>query len=248
MNLEAAPVGICNMCHNEREPYWREAKDIIGCDNCHGTGSHVAHLSAAYGPQVSCYACHDTNNYPLFADGEDLANTIVCDTCHSPGGTYDGINDPFVGAKTIWLTGAYVAGTSTLQSGKEKWCATCHDEEPSQINGIDAPNIVGDEDGSYTYGTGWGYYKTGHGVAAGEPYPSKGGLIEPPLINGAARPVECDSCHDFSTAHIDGLSRTYDDGDSSTTDPSVYRIGYRGQNRSVHPWQICILRLGSGYR
>ena len=155
-----------------------------------------------------------------------MTNTDVCDTCHSPGGTYDGVNEATVGAKDNWEAGVYDEEMA-LQPGKEKWCAGCHDEEPSYIDGVYAPNVIGDEDSAYTYGTGWGYYKTGHGLTSGAAYPSKGGLIEPPLINGAARPVECDSCHNFSTAHIDGLARTYDDGDSSTTDPSVYRIAYR---------------------
>ncbi|MCK4509493.1 MAG: hypothetical protein KAU27_13165, partial [Desulfuromonadales bacterium] len=87
---------------------------------------------------------------------------------------------------------------------------------------VNAPNVIGDEDGSYTYGTGWGYYKTGHGLTAGENYPSKGGIE---TLSG--RPVECDSCHDYATAHIDGEARTYDDGDALVQDPAIYRQGYR---------------------
>jgi len=186
---------------------------------------------------IYCDTCHDITSMPLFKNqdgsgGHSLAETDICDNCHSPGGTYNGVNsvDNSVGAKDNWHTGVYNEDR-TLQTRKEKWCAGCHDEQPSNSqvdgSGVAAPNVIGDEDGGYTYGTGWGFYKTGHGLAAGEAYPSKGGLIEPPLINGAARPVECDSCHDFSTAHIDGVQRTFDDGDVSNTDPSVYRKGYR---------------------
>ena len=46
-------------------------------------------------------------NYPYFksgADGDgnsmiDLSETDVCDTCHSPSGSYDGVNDVDLGAK-----------------------------------------------------------------------------------------------------------------------------------------------------
>ena len=148
------------MCHLGTEPYWRDAKDIMSCasGNCHTAGSHATHLAAEYGPHQSCGDCHNTGNFPLFSDGEDLTNTDVCDPCHSPGGTYDGVNAVTVGAKDNWEAGVYDEDMA-LQQGKEKWCAGCHDEEPSYIDGIYAPNIVGDEDGAYTYGTGWGYYK-----------------------------------------------------------------------------------------
>ncbi|MEW6418621.1 MAG: Ig-like domain-containing protein [Nitrospirota bacterium] len=159
-----------------------------------------------------------------------------------------------IGAKANWATGVYTG--SALQAGKEKWCATCHDEAPSIIQSISAPNVVGDEYGDYTYGTGWGYYKTGHGLPAGETFPSKGGIV---TLSG--RPVECDSCHDFSTAHIDGLARTFDDGESNTLDPSYYRQGYRlkmvaaGQGTGAStqepllvPWPITQPNSDNNYR
>jgi hypothetical protein len=187
------------------------------------------------GPNVGCTQCHETDGFPNFKSGTDvngdgkysLSETDVCDTCHSPDGTYDGVDDAAVGAKNNWsgaasTTSLVYAVDGSLQPGKERWCATCHDESPSQISGIDAPNIVGDESGAYTYGTGWGYYKTGHGLVAGEQYPSKGGVE---TLSG--RPVECNNCHDYATAHIDGLEQTFDDGDVFGLDPDVYRQGYR---------------------
>ncbi|MEJ2199459.1 MAG: choice-of-anchor Q domain-containing protein [Desulfuromonadaceae bacterium] len=39
--------------------------------------------------------------------------------------------------------------------------------------------------------------------------------------------MECDSCHDYATAHVDGLARTFDDGDVFGLDPANYRQGYR---------------------
>ncbi|MCB2181051.1 MAG: right-handed parallel beta-helix repeat-containing protein [Desulfobulbaceae bacterium] len=230
--------GDCWECHGHDEGYDDATYGVV----TGGKGSFKSHSTHTEndsddikGPNVSCDECHDTGNFPYFKSGTDsnsdglisLSETDVCNTCHSPGGTYDGVSDSVLGAKNNWDNSIYEADSETLQTGKEKWCATCHDEEASVIGGITAPNVIGDEDGSYTYGSGWGFYKTGHGLASGEAYPYKGGLMEPSLVNDATRPVTCDSCHDLSTAHIDGNARTYDDGDSSSTDPSVYRQAYR---------------------
>jgi hypothetical protein len=177
--------GVCGMCHTTDEPYWREAKDILNCANCHTSGSHVAHLEASYGPLIasaSCDACHDINNFPLFSDGQNLANTTVCDPCHSPGGAYDGVNDPNIGAKGNWVSGVF--NGSALQAGKEKWCVGCHDNDPSVVNGVSAPNIAGND-------TSFGYYKTGHGK------------------HGNEQAVTCLACHDPAVMHVDGDARTY---------------------------------------
>ncbi len=190
------------------------------------------------GPNVSCDACHDTNKFPYFKSGTDsnvdgvisLDEADVCDACHSPNGTYDGINDAAVGAKNNWHSAIYQSDSLTLQAGKDKWCATCHDEDSSVIQSIAAPNVVGDEDDSYTYGTGWGYYKTGHGLDNGEIFPASGGVIQ-----GAGK--GCDDCHDYSQPHIDSKARSFDctDADSANDvdqndrdcDSDEYRQGYR---------------------
>ena len=201
-----------------------------GTVQSHSTHTEITGADAK-GPGIYCDTCHDIWDFPYFKSGTDidgngrftLAETNVCDACHSGSGSYDGLEDASVGAKRIWSAGAYDSTESgSLQEGKEKWCATCHDEDASEIAGVTAPNIIGDEDGDYIYGSGWGYYKTGHGLSSAETFPSKGGVV---TLSG--RPVGCDSCHDFATAHIDGEPRTYDDGDSSSLDPSVYRQGYR---------------------
>jgi len=214
------------------------------------------------GPQIYCDTCHDTSNMPLFKNrdgsgGHSLEETDICNNCHSPGGTYNGVNSTngSIGAKDNWHSGVYEEGR-ILQAGKEKWCAGCHDEEPA-LSKLDAvidnevlcnldadcavaPNIVGDEDGSYPYGTGWGFYKTGHGLSADETFPSKGGIE---TLSG--RPIECDSCHDFSAAHIDGLARTFDcgpAGDRLNCDSTEYRTSYRlnlvdGEEPMRVPWR-----------
>jgi hypothetical protein len=179
--------------------------------------AHETHLNKVYGPQIICADCHGANNPPLFADGNDLATTTVCDTCHSPGGTYDGVNDPAIGAKANWDNGVYVNGV--LTSGRDKWCAGCHDESPSVISGVTAPNIIGDEGAATNYGTGYGFYKTGHGLSVTEKYPASGGSI-----TGAG--LSCGYCHASTMKHIDGVARTYVYNSNPGNDDD-YQHGYR---------------------
>ncbi len=233
MEMKKLPSGInnhvssslvsCTACHGSTHKP-RLHGEGENCNNCHtDKASHAIHMDSndPRGPNIICSDCHDTNNYPYFKSGTDtngdgkydLAETDVCDTCHSPGGTYNGVNsvNGSVGAKDNWDSGVYET-TTTLQAGKEKWCAGCHDESPATIQGVTAPNVIGDEDGWYPYGTGWGYYKTGHGLSAGY-YPASGA----PAAN-----LECDACHDYSVGvHIDGDPRTY------SWESDNYQEGYR---------------------
>lgn len=183
--------------------------------------SHSTHTETTgddlIGPGIYCDSCHDITNFPYFKSGTDsnsdgkytLDETDVCDTCHSSGGTYDGVDDATIGAKNNWDAGVYLAGA--LQTGKEKWCAGCHDDSASVIDSVTAPNVIGDETEITAYGTGWGYYKTGHGLPSGA-YPAS---------QTAAANTGCDGCHDLTTSHIDGDYRTYANGSDN------YQAGYR---------------------
>jgi hypothetical protein len=145
--------------------------------------SHVVHLNADYGPLIaSCDVCHVESYAGEFIDGRDFANTIVCDPCHSSGGAYNGVDDPDIGAKTNWDTGVFSG--SELAPGKEKWCLGCHDDDPSVVNGVSAPNIAGND-------IDYGYYKTGHGK------------------HGYEQAITCLACHDPALTHVDGEARTY---------------------------------------
>jgi len=118
--------------------------------------SHATHFDASgKGPGITdCNTCH----YAKFKDNQPLETTTVCDECHSPGGAFPGINgpmDPDIGNKANFRTGGvYENDGVTLKPGKEKWCSTCHDSEPS-VNSLhgyvptSAPNVVGD---NTTYG------------------------------------------------------------------------------------------------
>lgn len=191
--------------------------------------SHSTHTESdgddLKGPGIYCDTCHDINNFPYFNSGTDgngdgrydLAETDVCDTCHSPGGTYDGIDDSVIGAKNNWDSGIYLG--ANLVAGKEQWCAGCHDEAASVIQSVSAPNIVGDEDANTNYGLGYGFYKTGHGLPATQTYPASGGTV-----SGAG--ISCGYCHDLTMKHVDGVTRTYTYTATIGNDDD-YQHGYR---------------------
>lgn len=258
------PAGTnCITCHSHVNGFRHGGSGGSGCEECHGhdpgyggatggKGSYVAHSTHTEndsddlrGPNIGCTGCHEAGGFPNFKSGTDsnedgkysLSETDVCNPCHSPDGTYNGVNNAALGAKNNWSTAGssdskIYAADGSLKAGKEKWCATCHDESPSVIQSINAPNVIGDEDGTFTYGTGWGYYKTGHGLSAGQKYPASGGVTA-----GAGK--GCLDCHLSNVAHVDGNARTFDC--SNGCDSTEYRQAYRlrqvgGQEPMFVPW------------
>ena len=158
-----APMeNYCYLCHGE-PPNGQETPNR--------TGSHDVHFTAAHGPHVEeCETCHkpqeaDThdNGVVNFASGVDangdgrfdLDETDVCNECHSPGGTYDGVHDPIIGAKANWYTGVYV--DNLLPEEKANWCLGCHDTGDAIVHEVAAPTVAGDS-------MSWGYNIAGHGV------------------------------------------------------------------------------------
>jgi hypothetical protein len=145
----------CMVCHQHGSSFAHAGGAGTGCGDpgCHGQaggagteqghGTHTGGLNK--GPDaLLCEGCHDTNNFPLFgADDaqETLAATTVCDACHSPDTPYpesDGLMNAAIGAKANWRvdandssSGIYESDGVTLRTGKEKWCATCHDDPPA---------------------------------------------------------------------------------------------------------------------
>jgi len=164
----------CTNCHSHGDGLVHGGGSGTGCEDCHGhengwlggdysgtTVSHSTHTENddddVKGPFIACSGCHDTNNFPDFNDGNSLSATNVCDTCHSPGGSFDGLvsQGGSIGGKTNWTDGVYqVDGTLTIN--KEKWCAGCHDNVPAVVNSVTAPDIIGDNS---TYG----FYLGAHG-------------------------------------------------------------------------------------
>ncbi len=213
----------CGACHGHDEGHEYSAGRF---SIAQGTfKSHSTHTESdaddQRGPLLSCGDCHDTDDYPYFKSGTDgngdgkfdLAETDVCNNCHSPNGGVDGVNDAIVGAKANWASGVY--DDTGLPVAKSNWCISCHDDDPANSkvdgSGIDAQPVGGDN-------TNWGYYVFGHG---------RGGQIE------------CSACHDLASEHIDHLyephrPQTLTDfwGGSNTRSLSSYRF-YPGKDLTL---------------
>ncbi|TAK27617.1 MAG: hypothetical protein EPO21_23920 [Chloroflexota bacterium] len=242
---------VCTQCHVTNGEMSGGA-----CTSCHGqppdSGSHATHMSSSFGPDLAtCDSCHlytdntHFNGQVNFADGTtSLGATSMCDSCHSPGGAYDGVNNVAIGAKTNWTDGAYTSGV--LKPGKEDWCLGCHDASPAVVKGQTAPNKAGDN-------STFGYNVTGHGktstyarmswqdtAATGNP---GGGQI-------------CTECHDSSTQHISvgvdakrmksgyenannsNCKQCHDPGTRAVSSPQFYTT-YADYQSSAHGSKLC---------
>lgn len=204
--------GSCSAisCHGDA----RWGGGSTGCEACHGHDagyeyapglfsqgrgtfqSHSTHTESdaddQKGPNIACGACHDTAHFPFFKSGTDangdgrysLAETDVCDGCHSPDGAFNGVNSSggSVGAKDNWKSGIY--DNYALKPGKEMWCAGCHDNGTSWSKpdsaGVQAKNVMGD---NATYG----FNMSGHGKNAS---------------------ITCTTCHSAQTPHLDHLANS----------------------------------------
>ncbi len=156
--------GECITCHGHDVGYEYSTGEFS--EGSGSTQSHSTHTENdtddLKGPNISCIICHDINNYPYFLSGTDgdgdgkfsLAETDVCDSCHSPDGPFDGVGDVAFGAKSNWTNGVYSG--NALAAGKEQWCVSCHDSGTSLIS-RQAPDVAGDNINN-------GYYQSGHGA------------------------------------------------------------------------------------
>lgn len=192
----------CTICHPHSTGF---LTTIDVCTDCHGetpdgfefpnrAGSHAVHITGANGPHIAeCATCHPPEDATTHMDGAvsfasgrdanrdgtvDLAETDVCDECHSADGPFDGVNDPVIGAKVNWLDGVYDG--DHLRPGKLNWCLGCHDAVPAVVEGVEAPQVGGDD-------RTWGYRLGGHGL----------------------NDVACTECHDPTLPHTDGLATTF---------------------------------------
>lgn len=241
----------CRKCHQHESGFGHAGSGATGtgCESCHGhdsgwggngqlgKGTYQSHSTHTEndaddlrGPQLACDSCHNTAMFPSFKSGIDangdgrisLAETDVCNSCHSPDGPFDGVNDSVVGAKANWrynsLKSAGIYSGVTLAAGKEKWCVTCHDSGSSSIpaGSTYKPRDFAGNNATY------GYYVSGHG----------------------AKVVECDGCHDLSVSHNFDGKRTY------RAVLNNYRQGYRLKRMpdGSEPFLIPAANDGCGYR
>lgn len=209
---------VCTDCHTHENGFEAEIGD---CSTCHEattttlvTGSHPSHFTAAFGPGISdCATCHganaDTgghaghrNGVVNFTDGAtiNLTATAVCNTCHSPAGFYDGVAE----AKSVWTGGVY-ASPGNLDASHSLWCAGCHDDDPV-TGGVDESSLIGAVHAKSTLGNNatYGHYVTGHG-RSGNTHAAMSWQAPSDTGNPAAG-LNCDTCHDAASAHIDGAA------------------------------------------
>ena len=168
------PAARCYVCHEHVNGFkYDHGESGADCEDCHGhddgwnggdyygtTQSHSTHTENdsddLKGPHITCSDCHDTNDYPFFKSGTDgdadgkynLSETDVCDNCHSPNGAFDGVDDSVIGAKDNWESGIYAS--PTLKTGKEKWCAGCHDDVPAYSKGQYIETIIDNTDANFS--------------------------------------------------------------------------------------------------
>jgi hypothetical protein len=154
----ATPGGDCIECHGHDAGY-----EYSAGEHSEGKGTYASHSTHTEddsddlkGPFIDCDICHDTNNYPYFKTGTDsngdgkyvLSETDVCNNCHSPNGAFDGVDDAVIGAKNNWKDGVYTS--PTLKTGKEQWCAGCHDDQPAySLPEIAEPVILDNPDATF---------------------------------------------------------------------------------------------------
>ncbi len=218
--VNSDPTGPCQVCHTQTQGQggvarWRNTENADShytaaagtqrCTNCHthtsgfsggmGGGSHTTHVT---GPQLSlaCAECHSTA--PQFKDGQDFANTTVCNNCHSTSGPLS--SNPVTLAKTYWNSPGSSNGTAgswLVVQGEKSYCGSCHDATPGNTKGDgtgrSAANVLGNDS---TYGA----YVTGHGKSVGN-YTRLAWQNTAASGNPAAnRP--CSACHNLATAHF----------------------------------------------
>lgn len=221
-NTTGGSLGCSNTyCHGNFDggittntPVWDDAS-TGDCGTCHGTApptlaDHSVHLTAAWGPRAACDDCHQAGSNEgrhadhvdglvRFKDGQDLANTTVCDGCHGTTAA----------AKPAW-------GDLTLR-GVTSWCESCHDGS-STVNtqagtsGVDvsAPDIVGD-------GLTYGYDVTGHGKVSIGLYCAICHLADSGHIDGTSPSYSAASNNFKSGYRLERNNTTPNVGDYSST-------------------------------
>lgn len=234
----------CTDCHSH---FSKSSSNWFSPSGGGETFPHLIHRKGIRGPKLDplmapagdqCMNCHGSSDGggENWRDGAtSLETTTVCNPCHSPGGAFDGVNDPVIGvkAKNNWNSDGssiYEADGKTLKPGKEKWCMGCHDGDPKDPNnlpsnskrdyqGVFAPSISGDN-------TKWGYWTSGHGRPSARTRLKEG----------------CAECHDLTKLHIDHKNRTFNIDE--TQEPPVAANSHRDSFRLIDSFYMDVPRIG----
>ncbi|MBI5410336.1 MAG: hypothetical protein HZA14_13320 [Nitrospirae bacterium] len=257
---DATYDGVCEVCHTQTTHFRNngggsdQLHSNMGspagtrCTSCHqhingfrgmGGGAHSTHVLEGYGPLLTCADCHGANVPPLLADGQNLANTTVCNNCHSASGAAI--------AKQYWS----IAGSSEGEAGswamvesEAVYCGSCHDATPGNTKkdgtGDTAPNVMGN-------GATYGYSISGHGKATGS-YQRLSWQDTTATGNPAAN-RQCSACHNLTSQHFNNSDKRlktgyendnnnnckqcHDPGAAATADPRWYTT-YTAYESSAH--------------
>ncbi len=132
----ASPLARGPFLDLQTVPYPPSPEDVV----------HQVHLSGEQGDMdLRCTGCHAPVWDESFATLSMNLDPESCNGCHSPGGFFDGVNDPVIGAlnNIDTVESTIYDANGILLPGKEAWCLTCHDDGHSTVNGVSAPNIAG---------------------------------------------------------------------------------------------------------
>jgi len=218
--------------------------DGTGCSNaagCHqDQDSHPTHVGGMLSG-VTCLTCHQENNFPFFADGQNLTNTTVCTNCHSADGA--------IKAKQYWWTDD-LAQSWLAAEGEASFCGSCHDATPGNSkrdgSGDNGFNVLGNQ---ATYG----FYLTGHGKPAGS-Y-SRLAWQDTSAAGNPAANQGCAACHDFTSQHFNNpgkrlkagfendqananCNQCHPPGTAATANPQFYTTSAAYEN-SAHSTKLC---------
>ncbi len=214
---DATYDGICEVCHTQTTHFKSDGSGSdqlhtnmgspagTNCTNCHqhlngfrgmGGGAHETHVTNTIGPQLACSVCHGGNIPPVLADTQNLANTTVCNNCHSTSGA--------VTAKTYWENDPGIWVATDDEAG---YCGGCHNDTPGNTqqngSGDTTVNIVGDN-------TTYGFFVTGHGKASGN-YARLSWQAVSASGNPAANKA-CSVCHDLTVSHYNSGTKRLKSG------------------------------------
>ncbi len=250
---DATYDGPCEVCHTKTTHFNNtgDALDqlhtnmqaIVGgevngtaCTDCHQhlygfrpvlSGAHPTHISEPYGPLITCqdgnFGCHGIEEIPLLRNNTDLANTSVCDDCHSSADVDT--------AKRYWFNppGSSIGAARSwaVNESYKSFCGSCHDStrgmaDPDLNNtgssGDFSPNVLGDDS---TYG----FYVTGHGLLNTSNY-SKLAWQELTYTSAAGNPGAnrtCSDCHELTSTHFNNPGNRLKSGFENSANNSVCR-------------------------
>ncbi|MBI5234886.1 MAG: hypothetical protein HY886_01360 [Deltaproteobacteria bacterium] len=184
------PNVFCTTCHDPNNmPTFKSGTDMDG------NGLFTLNETDV------CAQCHSEGGFYNGVNSDAATGSVgvkenfkATNGDYARGGVYDTLSTYTTYTGSAGLPPVIVYDSDgTLKTGKEKWCAGCHDDAPPTINGKTAPIIAGD---SSTYG----FFVNGHGKESGN-Y-NKLSWQDSAATGNPAAQRKCYQCHDTTFTHI----------------------------------------------